>query len=102
MSTTERTEMSAEKLYELRPDEADILLNEGTRSMGASLDEIVSGNVKFFHLERMDKNCYWIGLDINNGDHIRIIIQAKRANIHTFAEVESRRLPMSNPKNRSR
>jgi hypothetical protein len=71
--------------YELRPDSEPFSKKCG---MGESLDEIVSGRVKFFHLERMDTNCYWIGLDIDNGDHIRVIIQAARAPVHTWAEVE--------------
>jgi hypothetical protein len=57
-------------------------------SMGPSLDEIVSTSVRSFHLERMARNNYWIGVDLMDGRKVRIIIEAARADIHAWAEVE--------------
>jgi hypothetical protein len=73
--------------WEFRPDAGP---SQTACGMGPSLDEVVASKIASFHLERMDSNCYWIGLDLLNGQHIRVIIQSrsKKAHIHAWAEAE--------------
>jgi hypothetical protein len=62
----------------------EIRLNED-----GSLDEVVASKPKHFHLEQMDTGAWWIGVDMEDGTHIRIDLWTQRnARIKARAEVE--------------
>ena len=54
-----------------------------------SLDEVIAHNVKLVHLERMGDNAYWLGIDLEDGRHLRVNFWAgKRTLIKVNAEIE--------------
>lgn len=53
------------------------------------VDEVVSGEVDFFHLEQMDDGHWWLGLDLKNGPRLTITFWTKRnAEINVRVETD--------------
>lgn len=50
------------------------------------LDEVVSNNVSVFHLERMDRNAWWMRIDLKDGRAIVVNLSTHRATIDGLAE----------------
>ena len=66
------------------------------RESGGELDEIVVGYPAkpkekqrgiFVHLERLDHNRFWMGIDLPGGKHMTVNLHS-RANIKGIAEIE--------------
>ena len=55
------------------------------------LDEIVVRNPEAVHVEVMDDNCIWMGIDLADGTHIRCTFHPKdgRSHIAYQADIES-------------
>jgi hypothetical protein len=66
--------------YELRPDPPE--------QFPDSLDEVVARGVATLHVERMDANHYWMGIDLHDGTSIAVNFVTPRATIRMWAEVE--------------
>lgn len=53
------------------------------------VDEIVADDVQFFHIERMDRDHWWIGITLQDGSRITMNLSASMgARIKCSAEVE--------------
>ena len=74
-----------DKTLEFRPD----------TTVSESLDEVIAQGVKWVHLERMDKNAYWMGLDLADGRHVRVNFWTPRATIKVNAEIEESTPPIN-------
>lgn len=70
-----------DKPYEIRLDDA------------GKLDEVCSGSVRFFHLEQMSDQCWWMRLDLNDGSAVVVNLYTKRAEIMGMAELEQKPRP---------
>jgi hypothetical protein len=54
-----------------------------------SLDEVIAHNIRLVHLERMGDNAYWLGIDLEDGRHLRVNFwTGKRALLKVNAEIE--------------
>jgi len=51
------------------------------RRYDGELDEIVSSEVKFFHLEQMYSNHWWLRLDLTNGKSITVDFTANKGSV---------------------
>jgi hypothetical protein len=56
----------------------------------ARLDEVVSGEVDYFHLEFQGENEVWIGVDLKDGRTVHINLWTKEKRIHGRVEVEGK------------
>lgn len=62
-----------------------ILWNE----RGGEIDEIVLTDVECVHIEQMDDNCWWIGIDLKGGGYWAGNFYARSKKRMTFTEQES-------------
>lgn len=63
--------------YEIRKDEK------------GEVDEVVADDVQFFHLERMDRDLWWIGITLQDGSRITMNLSASMgARINCSTEIE--------------
>ncbi len=51
-------------------------------------DEVVVGSVDLVHVERMSDTNYWMGLDLTDGRHVRVLFWCKKGIMYCGAEVE--------------
>jgi hypothetical protein len=50
---------------------------------------VIAHNIRLVHLERMGDNAYWLGIDLEDGRHLRVNFwTGKRALLKVNAEIE--------------
>ena len=66
-------------------------MKEARHNDDGTLDEVVSDDVKFFHLEQMDEGAWWIGLDHNDGSFTHIWLRSNnqsKTKVHASCEMD--------------
>jgi hypothetical protein len=51
---------------------------EVRRNEDGTVDEIVSGNIEFLHVEQMDNGHWWIGITLKNKKRLMLNFTSKR------------------------